>query len=89
MDACSGLRSLTTLLALGAAFAFISNLSLWKKWFLFLASIPMAVFVNIVRLTATGMMAVYIGPKTAHGFLHDMSGGDDCFCGGYFYALFG
>ncbi|SCX95176.1 exosortase/archaeosortase family protein [Desulfoluna spongiiphila] len=74
VDACSGLRSLMALLALGAAFAFISPLAPWKKWILFLSSVPVAVLVNVLRLTVTGMMAVYISPETAHGTMHDLSG---------------
>ncbi len=74
IDACSGILSLTSLIALTWLFAFISDFSIWKKWILFLSAIPIAVLVNVIRLTITAMMAAWIGPEAAHGFLHDMSG---------------
>jgi len=74
IDACSGLRSLTTMFALSAAFAWFSVLSTTKKWILFLAAAPIAILANIVRLTGTAGLASLYGEKAAQGFLHDFSG---------------
>ncbi|MGD9948034.1 MAG: exosortase/archaeosortase family protein [Desulfobulbus sp.] len=74
IDACSGLRSLTTMLALAAALAWFTDFTQWKKWALFFLAAPVAILANIVRLTATAGLASVYGEKVAQGFLHEFSG---------------
>ncbi len=74
VDACSGLRSLTTMFALSAALAWFAGYGTWKKWLLFLAAAPIAVFANVVRLSLTAFLASRYGEKMAQGFLHEFSG---------------
>lgn len=74
VDACSGLRSLVSMFALSAAFSWFSGLSTSKKWLLFIAAAPIAIFANIIRLTGTAGLASMYGEKVAQGFLHEFSG---------------
>lgn len=74
VDACSGMRSLVSLLALGALFAFISKQSVWKKWILFLSAIPIAIISNIIRLIITVALVQWFGLEMASGTIHEVSG---------------
>ncbi len=74
VNACSGLRSLTALLALSAAFAYLSNLKLLSKWILFLSAAPIAIIVNIVRLTFTSILVDSYGSGILSGLVHELTG---------------
>jgi exosortase len=73
-EACSGLRSLATLLALGALFGNLTLPGRIRPILLFLAAVPIAIVVNIFRLVTTGVGAYAISPKVAESFLHELSG---------------
>jgi len=75
-DPCSGIRSLFSLLAVGAWVAYSFKISTWKKIILFLSSIPIAIFVNVLRVCALIMAAQWWGAHWAlpeHWF-HTVSG---------------
>ena len=73
-DPCSGLRYLLAMTALTAAYAFITQKTLFKKWLLFLMAIPLAVAGNVARVAAIGLVAHFFGQKAAMGLYHDYSG---------------
>lgn len=73
-DACSGLRSLMSLIALSVAFAFLFHKPGWKRWFLIFSALPIAVFTNIMRVFGTGVLAKHYGRAAAEGFFHDFAG---------------
>ena len=73
-DACSGIRSLVSLLALAAAFALITQKGTMKRVIMIIAAIPIAILTNGVRVMGTGILAQYWGAKAAEGFFHEFAG---------------
>jgi len=74
VDACSGLRSLTSMFALSVAFAYLSGHSRARQWVLFLSAAPIAILINIIRLTLTAGLASQFGEGIAQNFFHELSG---------------
>ena len=73
-EACSGIRSLISLLALSVVFAYISQKATWKRVLLVLSTFPIAIIANAARVSGTGILAHYYGDKVAQGFFHGFSG---------------
>lgn len=71
--ACSGIRSLTTLLCIGAVFGYLTQEKGWKRLILFLAAIPLAVLGNIVRVSLIIIAADWFG-QGAGKKVHDVGG---------------
>jgi len=71
---CSGLRSLISLTALGALFAYLSDLPKVKKIILFISAIPLALAANILRIGMLLWVAYVYGHDVAIGRFHDISG---------------
>ena len=73
-DPCSGLRSIFALSALTAAYAYVTQKTLLKKWILFFCAVPVAVLGNLVRIFSIAVVAKFCGQEVATGFYHDYSG---------------
>jgi exosortase len=73
-DPCSGIRSLTAMMALTAIYGYLVMKGFWRKWLLFLASIPLAMIGNMARITGISVMAEAFGAEFATGLMHDYSG---------------
>jgi exosortase len=73
-DACSGIRSLISLLTLGIVYGYFADPRPWMRAVIALATIPIAIAANAARVAGTGVLAHYYGPQAAEGFFHTFSG---------------
>jgi exosortase len=73
-EACSGIRSLISLLTLGIMFGYFVDRRVAIRTLIALITIPIAVVANGLRVAGTGIAAHYYGAAAAEGFLHEFSG---------------
>ena len=70
---CSGLKNLLSLMMIGAALAYLLDGVPARRFALFLAGAPLAVAVNVLRLTLLGIAGECLGTHFARVF-HDWDG---------------
>lgn len=73
-EACSGIRSLISLLTLGIVYGYFVDSRIWMRIVLAIGTIPIAIAANGIRVAGTGVAAHYYGPQAAQGFFHSFSG---------------
>jgi len=74
VDACIGLRMLTIFIALAVAIALVIHRPLWQRLLLIFSAVPIAVLVNVIRITVTGLLHVEAGDVIADWVFHDWAG---------------
>src|SRR3982751_4300854 len=90
VEACSGIRSLMTLVTLAVVFAYMTypsdspgsgtqsrwwkSYGFWRCAILIIAAVPIAILTNALRVSGTGVLAHYYGTEIADGFFHSFSG---------------
>lgn len=73
-EACSGIRSLMSLFTLAVFYGYFLERTTRRRLLLALASIPIAVTANVLRIVGTGLCVQYWDPDKALGFFHEFSG---------------
>jgi exosortase len=74
VEACSGLRSVITLMTLSVILGFFSLKRPLNKILLFATSIPTAIFVNIIRVSAMILLYHYFKLDLTEGAYHTVTG---------------
>ena len=73
-EACSGIRSLVSLLALGAVYAYITQKRFFAQVLVFLSTIPIAVIGNVVRVLATSVLVATVSESVTEEPMHSIMG---------------
>jgi exosortase len=73
-QACSGLRSLVSLLAIGVLLAWLTDGGLVRRGTIVALAVPIAIVMNGLRIAATGVACETIGPRAASGAWHETTG---------------
>ena len=73
-EACSGIRSLVSLLTLAIVFGYFTDSRPGVRLAIALSAVPVAIVTNALRVAGTGIAAHYYGSAAAEGFFHSFSG---------------
>ena len=73
-EACSGIRSLLSLVTLAIMYGYLMEKKIAIRVILALAAVPIAVAANGLRIVGTGLLVQYWDPDKAEGFFHAFSG---------------
>ena len=74
-DACAGMNSLTGLTAVSLFYIYVMHRASWRyALLLVMMIIPIAIFVNLLRVLALILITYYYGDAAAQGFLHVTTG---------------
>lgn len=79
-EACSGIRSLWALVALGVAYGRFFETQNNKRAILLANTIPIAILANSFRIAGTGLLTYFVGEQAGEGFFHAVSGGAVFLC---------
>jgi exosortase D (VPLPA-CTERM-specific) len=74
VEACSGIRSLLTLVTLAIIYGYLMETRNWVRVTLVCLAVPIAVAANSFRIFGTGLLVQYWDPDKAEGFYHALSG---------------
>ena len=74
VEACSGLRSVVALLTLSVITGYFTLKTLPSKTILFIASVPVAILVNIIRVVSMILLYYFFNLNLTEGLWHTMSG---------------
>ncbi len=72
-DACSGIRSLLSLGFLSLVYAYFTDKRVWMRWALLIATVPIAIGANGIRVAVTGLLSE-INTDYAKGAFHEAEG---------------
>ena len=72
-EACSGLHSLMALMVAALLLGFLEQAPVLLRVVVFALSVPLAIAVNVLRVTGTAILADY-NPQLALGYYHSFSG---------------
>ena len=73
-EACSGIRSLITLVMLAIVLGYFTERRVWARLLIVAAAVPIAVVANATRVAGTGLASYWISPVAAESFFHTFSG---------------
>ena len=73
-EACSGIRSLVSLMMLAIVLGYFTERRTGARVLIAMAAVPIAIIANAARVAGTGLAAEWVSPAAAEGFFHTFSG---------------